>query len=85
MCMLDRRVQILLDRDRYRRIAEEARRRKTSVAQVVREAIDKAFPSDLTRKRAAADRILAAPTMPVPEDPKDLKRELDEIRGGGLA
>lgn len=81
---MDRRVQILLDDERYRRVADEARRRKTSVAQVVREAIDKAFPSDLARKRAAADRILAAPPMELPEDPRDLKRELDEIRGGAV-
>lgn len=51
---------------------------------MVREAIDKAFPSDHAKKRAAGDRILAAPPMELPEDPRDLKRELDEFRGGGL-
>jgi hypothetical protein len=82
--MLDRRVQILLDADRYRRVSAEARRRKTSLAQVVREAIDKALPSDLARKRAALKAILEAEPIPVPDDPKDLKREIEEEHERGL-
>jgi len=78
MCMLDRRLQILLDDDRYRRLQAEARRRRTSVAQIVREAIDSALPADLARKRAALKEILEAEPMPVPEDPRDLKREIEE-------
>jgi broad specificity phosphatase PhoE len=84
MHMLERRLQVLIDEDRYRRLRAEARRRGTSVGQLVREAIDSAFASDLARKRRAAKAILDAEPMPVPEDPADLKRELDEIRGGGL-
>ncbi|HEV8682912.1 MAG TPA: ribbon-helix-helix protein, CopG family [Actinomycetota bacterium] len=76
--MLDRRLQILLDDDRYRRLQAEARRRRTSVAQIVREAIDSALPADLARKRAALKEILEAEPMPVPEDPRDLKREIEE-------
>jgi broad specificity phosphatase PhoE len=78
MHMLDRRLQILVDEERYRRLEAEARRRRTSVAQLVREAIDKAFASDLARKRRAAKAILEAEPMPVPEDPADLKREIEE-------
>jgi hypothetical protein len=84
MLMLDRRLQVLVDEERYRRLEAEARRRRTSVAQVVREAIDSVLPADVARKRAALKEILEAEPMPVPEDPADLKRELDEIRGGGL-
>ena len=84
MLMLDRRLQVLVDQERYRRLEAEARRRRTSVAQVVREAIDSVLPADVARKRAALKEILEAEPMPVPEDPADLKRELDEIRGGGL-
>lgn len=84
MHMLDRRLQVLLDEDRYRRLEAEARRRRTSVAQVVRDAIDSVLPADVARKRAALKEILEAEPMPVPKDPADLKRELDEIRGGGL-
>lgn len=82
--MLDRRLQILLDEERYRRVSGEARRRKTSVAQVVREAIDEAIPSDQARRRSAARRILEVDPMPVPRDPRDLKREVEEGHERGL-
>lgn len=80
MCMLNRRVQILLDEARFRRISERAKRRKVSVATVIREAIDAADVDPRARAEAARE-ILAAPKMPVPSL-KELKRELDEIRAG---
>jgi len=82
MSMLERRLQILLDRERYERLAQEAEARGTSVAQIVREAIDRALPPTTLRRREAAARILQAPDMPVP-DPGDLRAELDELRSGG--
>lgn len=78
MCMLDRRLQILLDQDRYERVVAAARDRGTSVATIVREAIDRAFPSTSAAKHAAGKLILEAPDMPVPSV-KDLKKELDEM------
>jgi hypothetical protein len=78
MHMLERRVQILLDRARYERLAAEARARGVSIASLIREAIDRAFPVSSARKRAALKRILAAPDIPVPDDPSDLRKELDE-------
>jgi hypothetical protein len=83
MCIYERRLQILLDEPRYRRISKIARERKTSVAAVIREAIDLLAPNDIGKKRAAAKRILEAEPMPVPE-PEQLKAELEEIRSGGL-
>src|SRR5438445_9658637 len=82
MCMLSRRLQILLDERRYRRLHAEARARRASVGALVREAIDKAFSVPLERKRAAAKAILAAKPMPLPTDMRDLKAELAEIRAG---
>jgi hypothetical protein len=79
---LDRRLQILIDETRYRRLVDRAKERDTSVGAVIREAIDIAFRDDLARRRAAADRILGAEPMPVPETVEELKAELDEIRGG---
>ncbi|MGH9013398.1 MAG: antitoxin [Acidimicrobiia bacterium] len=76
--MYRRRLQILLDEERYRRVAAEAERRKVSVATVIREAIDRSLPSDLERRRAAIDALLAAEPMPVRDDPADLRKELDE-------
>ncbi len=77
--MLTRRLQVLLDEDRYARLASEADRRSVPVAVVVREAIDAAFPNGAAERAAAAHAILDARPMPVP-DPSDLKREIDEAR-----
>jgi uncharacterized membrane protein len=81
LIMLERRLQILIDDERYQRLASAARARKTSVATVVREAIDAALPVDLERKRAALEEVLAAELVPLP-DVDELKAELDEIRAG---
>jgi len=80
--MYDRRLQILLDEPRFRRVEAAARARRLSVAAVIREAIDVALPVDLESKRAAADAILAAEPMDVPDTVEELKAELDELRGG---
>ena len=76
---LDRRLQLLLDEERYQRVAAIAQQRGSSVAAVIREAIDRGLPS-ADRRRAAAGRLLldAAP-MPVPAV-GDLVSELDELR-----
>ncbi len=81
MLMLERRLQILLDEGRYRRLTAAARARKTSVAAVVRDAIDQALPVDLDRKRRAADELLAAEPIPLPETVEELKREIRDARG----
>jgi hypothetical protein len=73
---LERRVQILLDEPRYRRVASEARRRRVSVATVVRDAIDQMTSGVETRQDAVAG-ILAAEPMAVPSDPAALRHELD--------
>jgi hypothetical protein len=83
MHMLERRLQILLDDARYRRLTTAARERGTSVAAVVRDAIDLALPADLAKKRAALEAILAAEPMPVP-DVEELKREIAEGRSRAL-
>jgi hypothetical protein len=77
--VLTRRLQVLLDEDRYARLASEAERRSVPVAVVVREAIDAAFPDGADERSAAARAILGAPAMPVP-DPAELRDELDAIR-----
>lgn len=84
MCIYDRRLQILLDESRYRRVAAIAREQKTSIAAVIRDAIDLLNPDDRAKKRAAARRILEAPPMSVPDTPEQLKAELEDLRSGGL-
>ncbi len=83
MRTLERRVHLLLDEPRYRRVAREAERRGTSVAAVIREAID-SMDDDWSRRAAAIDAVLAAEPMPLPADPAHLRRELDEAHERGL-
>jgi predicted DNA-binding protein len=81
MCMsLDHRLQILLDDDRHQRLIAVARERGVSVATVVREAIDRGLAAPDSRRRAAADRLLQAEEMTVP-DVEQLRAELDDLRG----
>jgi hypothetical protein len=81
MHMLERRLQVLLDEGRYRRVTLAARQRKTSVAAVIRDAIDQALPVDLEQKRRAGDELLAAEPIPVPETIVELKAEIRAARG----
>jgi hypothetical protein len=80
MLIYDRRLQILIDETRYRRVAARAKERKVSVAEIIREAIDAAVPAELEQRATAARRILGADPMPVPETVEELKAELVEAR-----
>jgi hypothetical protein len=75
--MQQHRMQVLLDQERYRKVRSEAERRGLSIGAVIREAIDKLPDRESERRRAIA-ALLAAEPMPVPDDPADLRRELDE-------
>ena len=77
MCMLTHRLQILIDDERYERVRALARQRGTSVAAVIREALDRGLPATQQRRAAAARRILDA----APMEAGDLLAELDELRG----
>jgi hypothetical protein len=80
MSMFERRLQLLLDEDRYRRVSARARERGVSIARVIRDAIDLLVPSEAGKRSRAGERILRAARMPVP-DPDVLRVELDELRG----
>lgn len=85
MCMsLTHRLQLLLDEEQYQRLAHRASGEGRSVGSLVREAIDLAWTQPDAQRRIAADRILAAPPLPV-SDPGELKAELDVIRSGRFA
>ncbi|MGD0196558.1 MAG: antitoxin [Solirubrobacteraceae bacterium] len=79
MHMLTRRLQILLDEERYRRLADVAADRGVSVAAVVREAVDRGLGQPDGQRRAAGHRLLDAADMPVGE-PAELRRELEQLR-----
>lgn len=80
MRMLTSRLQILLDPARRERLEAEASARGTSVAALIREAIDLAFPSTSADRRAAGRRLLDAEPMAVP-DVAELRDELEQLRG----
>lgn len=73
---LDRRVQLMLDEPRYRKLSSEAQRRRVSVAAVIRDAIDH-LPANTERRRSAIAELLAADPMRLPADPAKLRRELN--------
>lgn len=81
MSMLDRRLQVLIDQDRWARLEHESERRGVPVAVLVREAIDERYPARTAERRAALQSILDAEPMVVPE-PHELRAELEAIRGG---
>jgi len=83
MPTLTRRLQILLDEERYLRLEQAAERRGAPVAAIVREAIDRLFGSEQVDRRAAGDRLLSAEPMEV-EDWSEMKRGMaDEMAGLG--
>jgi hypothetical protein len=81
MSMLDKRLQVLIDEGRWHRLIAESRRRRVSVAVLVREALDLVYPVDHDTRRAAGEEILAAEPMELPPL-DDLLAELDDIRSG---
>jgi len=80
--MLTRRVQILLDERRHELLEREAQRRGTSVAALVREAIDRTYAGADANRAEAGRALLAAASMPV-EDWVEMKSDmLDELSSG---
>ena len=77
--MLTRRLQILLDEERYERLARRAAEQETSIAALVRRAVDATFPPAADHRPAAARDILQADPMPVP-DVAELVAELEQLR-----
>ncbi|MDP8969068.1 MAG: ribbon-helix-helix domain-containing protein [Actinomycetota bacterium] len=75
MAHLSRRVQILLDEERYARLERRAQRRGASVAALIREAVDTAFPPEDQDPEQAARVLLDAEPIPVDDWPA-MKNEL---------
>ncbi len=77
MALLTRRLQVLLDDERFDQLEQLAQRRKTTVAALVRAALDRTLAEQGMAHDQAADRFLNRP--PVDFGPwEGLKTELDE-------
>jgi len=62
MHMLEKRLQVLLDEGRWRRLTAYADERNLSVGAVVREALDKSVPASRDERRSAARRSTTVAT-----------------------
>lgn len=81
MSLLERRLQILLDQDRYDRVARAAEDSGQSVGAVIRHAIDVTYPEDVGAAQHAARCFLDRTSEPRDEPPLDLRelrRNLDD-------
>lgn len=76
---MSHRLQLLLDEERYERVAAEAKRQRISVAAVIRDAIDDRLGHRHEHKVAAADRLLAVEPVDVPPD-DELVEEIHRLR-----
>ena len=74
-----RRIEVLLERAQFERLAAQSIAEGRSMSALVREAIHASWAESDNRRRVAGDVILSAERMPVPDD---LRRELDEMRAG---
>jgi hypothetical protein len=81
MHMLNRRLQVLVDDERYEQLARESERIGAPVGELVRRAIDREFPrvGDRSERERAGRELLAMPPPPG-EGPEpnweDQKREM---------
>jgi hypothetical protein len=79
---MERRLQLLLDEERYSRLSAESRESGRSIASLIREAIDTRWDADAARHQAAAQRVLDWVTPPTPgereEDWDEIKRAIED-------
>jgi hypothetical protein len=74
---LTRRLQVLLDEPRWKRLETQAQSRGTSVATLIREAIDQVFPGSEPTAAEAAGRFLARGPLDI-GDWADAKTEIEQ-------
>ena len=68
------RLEVRLDPERRSRLEELAREKGAPISEVVRQLIDDAYEEiDRARRRRAVERM-ASMSLPVPEDPQDIRR-----------
>jgi hypothetical protein len=81
--MLNRRLQILVDDERFERLARESERTGAPVGELVRRALDHEYPSsqrDVEREGAGRELLAMAPPPDPEPDWEDQKREMLDSR-----
>lgn len=78
---LTHRLQLLLEEEQYQRLAHRAKSQGCSVGALIRQAIHLAWTEPDVARRQAAESILGAEPMRVP-DPADLREEIANAHTG---
>jgi len=78
MPQLTRRVHLLLDDERYRRLELRSRATGASVGALLREAVDIAFPGQVADRERAGRMLLDAEPVPV-GDWDEIEREIETM------
>lgn len=78
--MFSERIQLLISREQRRRLEQEAKRRGTSVASVVRAAVDAALPGRTHEQRLAALEQIRNMREAVFLTPEEINRLVGEER-----
>lgn len=84
MCMYNERLQILISSEQRKRLEAEAKRRKVSVAALIRDAVDQqlsAVDREVREEAAAGIRAMRGRYLP----PEELNRLVEEARAGTAA
>jgi hypothetical protein len=76
--MLNRRLQVLVDDERYDRLSRESVRLGAPVGELVRRAIDHEFPPPIDRA-AAARALLSMPPPPGQASEPDWEQQKEEM------
>lgn len=83
--MASERLEVRLDQERRRKLAELAERRGTAVSEAVRSLIDEAYEAILRERRMEAAHALAAMAVEDVPEPDELSRQLEgTYESGGL-
>ena len=77
MSVMERRLQLLIDLERYARVEDEARRSGRSVSAVIRNAIDIAYPGEVEVRVGALRSLLeiGARSQEAPEEAWEIIKE----------
>lgn len=79
-----KRVQVLLEPAQHARLEREARRRETSVAALVREAIDRRYAAEQGMRDRAYETLVKGPALPV-TDWSSMEKQLQQARTRSIA
>jgi hypothetical protein len=84
--MLSKRVEILLDPAEMESLRQQARKAKKSVGALIREAVKEKYLTPTSKERKEALRRLLSAECQIDLPPwKQLKKELEESMGRGIA